>query len=29
MAEGYFIFPRYSEELFEAKSSEFRCEMKF
>ena len=24
-----FIFPRHSEPLFEAKNSEFRCEIKF
>jgi hypothetical protein len=29
MAAGNFIFPRYSETLFEAKNSEFGCEMKF
>jgi hypothetical protein len=29
MADGFFIFPRHSEPLFEAEISEFRCEMKF
>ena len=26
---AFFIFPRYSERLFELKNSEFRCEIKF
>ena len=29
MAAGNFIFPRYSEQRFELKKSEFRCEIKF
>ena len=29
MAAGFFIFPRHSETIFEAKTSEFRCEMIF
>ena len=29
MAAGIFIFPRHSEQRFEVKNSEFRCEMKF
>ena len=29
MAAGNFYLPRHSERLFEAKNSEFRCEMKF
>jgi hypothetical protein len=29
MAAGFFSLPRHSEPLFEAKNSEFRCEIKF
>ena len=29
MAAGIFIFPRYSEQRFELKNSEFRYEIKF
>ena len=29
MTAGIFIFPCYSEQRFELKNSEFRCEMKF
>jgi len=29
MAAGIFIFPRHPERLFELKTSEFCCEMKF
>ena len=29
LAAGIFIFPRYSEQRFELKNSEFRCEIIF